>query len=306
MSWTEENLPKKLQLFLAYLEVEKGYSLSTIRAYGTDLKEFNVFLKKYNKSLDKPDKILKQDILSFIKYLYSQKLNKSSLARKLSSLRSFFKFLLKHKQITKNPVLGIRNPKQEKKIPRVLNVDQILSLLEVDLEPSPKNLRDLALAELIYGSGLRISEALGLDLNDVDLAQRVIVVMGKGQKERMLPLSEQSVKRLSKYLEQRNAFNPSLQEQAFFLGIRGKRLNRREANRILLRLAREAKFNFNLSPHTLRHSFATHLLQAGADLRVVQELLGHSRISTTQRYTHLNLETIISVYDKAHPKAKKE
>ncbi|KUJ96301.1 MAG: Tyrosine recombinase XerC [Desulfonauticus sp. 38_4375] len=304
MSWIEENLPHNLQVFIAYLEVEKGYSLATLRAYATDLKEFELFLNKVKKSLDSPEKIVKPDVLSFIQELYAKNLSKSSLARKLSSLRSFFRFLLKRKKIETNPLLGIKNPKQEKKIPRVLNVDQVINLLEVELEPSPKNLRDIALAELIYGSGLRISEALGLNLEDVDLGQRVVIVLGKGQKERMVPLSKKAAQRLLNYLRQREAFNPSLREQAFFLGIRGKRLNRRQANRILLRLAKEARLNFNLSPHTLRHTFATHLLQAGADLRTVQELLGHSRISTTQRYTHLNLETIMQIYDQAHPRAK--
>ncbi|MDQ7032079.1 MAG: tyrosine recombinase XerC [Desulfonauticus sp.] len=305
MSWTKENLPNNLQLFLAYLDIEKGYSKATLRAYARDLIDFEKHLNQQNKTLDLPEEITKQDILAFLNLLYSQNLEKSSLARKLSSLRGFFRFLLKRKKIQNNPILNIKNPKQNKKIPRVLNIDQILTLLETELEPTPKNLRDIALAELIYGSGLRISEALNLNLDHIDLGQEVVIVMGKGQKERLLPLSHKSIQRLQAYLEQRQAFNPSPQEQAFFLGTRGKRLHRREANRILLRLATKAKLNLHLSAHTLRHCFATHLLQAGADLRTVQELLGHKNISTTQRYTHLNLDTILKVYDKAHPLAQK-
>ncbi|SDO06036.1 integrase/recombinase XerC [Desulfonauticus submarinus] len=306
MSWTEENLPINLQIFLAYLDVEKGYSKATISAYGRDLIDFESYLQSVAKTLDSPQHIEKNDILSYLSSLYAKNLQKSSMARKLSSLRTFFNFLLKRKKISKNPILGIKNPKQDKKIPRVLNIDQILTLLETDLEPTPKNLRNLALAELIYGSGLRISEAIGLNLGDIDLGQNIVIVLGKGQKQRMVPISSKANKRLLNYLDQRQAFNPKPTEEAFFLGMRGKRLNRREANRILLKLAQQAKLDLNISPHTLRHSFATHLLQAGADLRTVQELLGHSRISTTQRYTHLNLDNIMKIYDTAHPLAKKK
>lgn len=208
--------------------------------------------------------------------------------------------------ITQNPCHGVRNPKQDKPQPKFLNVDQALSLMDVSLEPSPKGLRDTALAELLYGSGLRISEAIKLNLDDVDQGQMVIRVMGKGQRERMAPLTKPGREGIKRYVSQRHAFNPDPREHALFLGIRGKRLNRREAVRIIDRLARIATLPESISPHGLRHSFATHLLQSGADLRSVQELLGHSRISTTQRYTHLNLDEVTAVYDKAHPRNRNE
>ena len=306
MSWTSENLPETIQFFLAYLDVEKGYSNATLNSYGLDLTQWETFLKTRNKSNVRPDEINRADIHAYLAELHHQGLAKSSIARKLSSLRAFFRFLLKKKYIHQNPCQGLKNPRQDKPQPRVLNVDQALNLMQAELEPNPKNLRDIALAELLYGSGLRISEALNLDLDDIDLKQQIVRVRGKGSKEKLAPVTQAGCTRIKNYLEQRTAFNPDLNEHALFLGIRGKRLQRREANRILVRLSKLAGLPQAISPHVLRHSFATHLLQSGADLRSVQELLGHSRISTTQRYTHLNLETVIKIYDKAHPRAGKE
>jgi len=198
---------------------------------------------------------------------------------------------------------GIRNPKQEKRHPQVLNVDQAISVMEVALEPDPEGLRDIALAEVLYGSGLRISEAIGLDLNDLD--SDVIRVLGKGSKERIVPLSEAAMVRIRRYLEQRHAFiKDDYSEQALFLSVRaGKRLDRRQANRIIAKLGRLAGLPKDLHPHMLRHSFATHMLEAGADLRSVQELLGHENLTTTQRYTHLDMQHVMQVYDQAHPRA---
>ncbi len=306
MSWSAENVPEHLQIFLGYLDIEKGYSQATIAAYGADLLQFENFLNTRKKSSDHPREIARGDIHSFLVELHKLGFSKSSMSRKLSSLRSFFRFFLKNKMISQNPCQGVRNPRQDKPQPKFLNVDQALSLMDVSLEPSPKGLRDTALAELLYGSGLRISEAIKLNLDDVDQGQMVIRVMGKGQKERMAPLTEPGCEGIKRYVSQRHAFNPDPREYALFLGIRGKRLNRREAVRIIDRLARIATLPESISPHGLRHSFATHLLQSGADLRSVQELLGHSRISTTQRYTHLNLDEVTAVYDKAHPRNRNE
>jgi integrase/recombinase XerC len=306
MSWTAENLPENIQVFLAYLDVEKGYSQATSGAYGADLLQFEIFLKTRDKSCQSPLGIARADIHSFLVTLHKLGQSKSSMSRKLSSLRSFFRFLLKNKIITSNPCQGVKNPKQDRPHPVFLNVDQALSLMEASLDPSPKGLRDLALAELLYGSGLRVSEAINLDLDDFDHGQMMVRVMGKGQKERMAPLTNPGTDRIKRYISLRQAFDPDPRENALFLGVRGKRLNRREAARIIQRLAGIAALPQNISPHGLRHSFATHLLQGGADLRSVQELLGHSRISTTQKYTHLNLDEVTRIYDKAHPKAKDE
>lgn len=303
MSWTAENLPENIQVFLAYLDIEKGYSQATMAAYGSDLDQLENFLKSMEKSCGKPLDIHKSDIHAFLVFLHKAGISKSSMSRKLSSIRSFFRFLLKNKNITQNPCQGVRNPRQDRPQPDFLNVDQALILMEASLEPSPKALRDMALAELLYGSGLRVSEAINLDLDDVDPRQTLVRVMGKGQKERMSPLTKPGLERIKRYVSQRGAFEPDPRENALFLGMRGKRLNRREAARIIDRLARIVALPESISPHGLRHSFATHLLQGGADLRSVQELLGHSRISTTQRYTHLNLDEVTRVYDRAHPKA---
>ena len=289
--------------FLAHLSVEKGYSEATIRAYGTDLDQFEAYLARVKRTLEKPGRINRDHVRGYLSELHRQALSKTSMGRKLSSLRAFFKYLARHKEIAKDPMSGIRNPKQEKRNPQALNVDQAVSLMEAAIEPDPEGLRDLALAEVLYGSGLRISEALGLDLNDVD--SDVIRVFGKGSKERIVPLSDMAVKRLRRYMEQRHALlGDDYSEQALFLGSRtGQRLNRRQANRIVERLAKLAGLPTDVHPHMLRHSFATHLLEAGADLRSVQELLGHERLTTTQRYTHLDMQRLMQVYDRAHPRS---
>jgi len=289
--------------FLAFLSVEKGYSDATIRSYGTDLEQFQEYLKSRKRSLEKPGRIDRDLVRGFLAELHRRQLSKTSMGRKLSSLRAYFKYLLRHKQIAKDPMAGIRNPKQEKRHPQVLNVDQAVSMMEVAVTPDPEGLRDIALAEVLYGSGLRISEAVGLDLNDVD--SDVIRVVGKGSKERIVPLSGAAVKRIRRYMEQRHALlGGDYAEQALFVSVRaGKRLDRRQANRIVAKLAKLAGLPKDVHPHMLRHSFATHMLEAGADLRSVQELLGHENLTTTQRYTHLDMQHIMQVYDAAHPLA---
>lgn len=352
-----QSVPSKfLADFLAYLRLERGYSKATQEAYGRDLAQFEEFLQRENLSLEQPTQIGKQEVQRYLVFLHRLKTSKSSVARKLSTLRSFFKFLLRQGQIERLPLEGIRNPKQDKMQPVVINVDQAFALLENTLAkpdlnrpnkpnavnasippvcisssdlparnkqasgPTPKPkaaslqeqavmARDLALLELLYGSGLRISEALGLNAAALDPTCGYVRVMGKGSKQRQVPLSQASEQALEIWLRLRPcllASQPSLQEgqdePALFVGVRGQRLNRRQANRILEAHAAKAGLPQHISAHALRHSFATHLLEAGADMRSVQELLGHSRISTTQRYTHLNLARLLEVYDKAHPK----
>jgi integrase/recombinase XerC len=207
--------------------------------------------------------------------------------------------------LAQSPLAGLRNPKQESRQPRALNVDQATALMDAPARPGPEGIRDLALAELLYGSGLRISEALSLNVDDVRADRGFVRVLGKGGKERLAPLSEAAKLRLREYLDERHALAPGTTGQALFLGSRGGPLSRREAQRIVSRLAAQAGVGQNVHPHTLRHSFASHLLQAGADLRSVQEMLGHSRLSTTERYTHLDMRHIMEVYDKAHPYSEK-
>lgn len=301
-------LPDTGLAFLGYLDVEKGYSPATIAAYGNDLEHFQSWLEQRTQNtIDQPEHITRENIHGFMAWMHAQGTKKTSIGRRLSTLRSFFTYLAKQKRVSSNPVAGIKNPKQEKRHPKALNVDQALALMEAKAGSDAHGIRDIALAELLYGSGLRISEALGLCLNDVDCSSAMVRVMGKGSRERLAPLSDAGVVRMRSYLKVRGEFISDVQqqgqEQALFLGNRGGVLQRRQANRILSRLATLAGLPEQVHPHMLRHSFATHLLEAGADLRSVQELLGHQRLSTTQRYTHLTMTSLVQTYDKAHPGA---
>lgn len=301
-----------ISAFLKYLSVEKGYSSATVRAYGTDLTQFERWLTGTGVTLDTPQAVTRRHIQRFLAELHRESVKKSSVSRKLSSLRNFFHYLVRKKILASSPMLGIINPKQEKRQPRILNVDQSFAMLNETVQrrsleattPESVLLRDLALAELLYGAGLRISEALSLDIFSVDCSSDVVRVMGKGARERQVPMGEAARVALHNWLKVRPGFAQKTGETALFLGVSGRRLNRREAVRIIERLCLRAGLPQTISPHGLRHSFATHLLEAGADMRSVQELLGHSRLSTTQRYTHLNLATLMRAYDAAHPKAK--
>lgn len=299
--------------FLAWMEVQKGASPATLKAYGSDLAQLIEFLRGQDADLGRPESVTRRHVQAYLAWLFRQGEAKSSMARKLAAVRSFFRFQQRNGVVTENVAAQVRNPRQEKRHPRALNVDETFALLDAEhgqagtesAESVRLLCRDLALAELLYGSGLRISEALGLNIDDVQLSSRVLRVMGKGSRERLAPLSDTSCESLRAWLDER----PLLalpEEQALFVGSRGSRLNRREAARIVERLCRRAGLDFTVSPHSLRHSFATHLLSAGADLRSVQELLGHRRLTTTQRYTQVSLEHLMEAYDKAHPKATKK
>lgn len=286
------------------MQAQKGYSPASCLAYLKDLEQLEKFLISRNLNLDKPAEIGRRDLEAFVSYLFRAGLAKSSMARKLAAIRSFFRFLRMHGKIENNPAENLRNPRQEQRQPCVLNIDEVFEVLDSEPEATSPELacRDLALAELLYGSGLRISEALNLDLNDIRLETGIVRVMGKGKRERLCPLSDTSKEALQIWLSCRNTIANS-EEKAVFVGSRGARLNRRQATRIIAALCQSAGINKAVSPHALRHSFATHLLGSGADLRSVQELLGHKRLATTERYTHLSLEKIIAIYDAAHPRS---
>lgn len=327
-------LPDNALLFLAYIEFQKGASEATVKAYRSDLEEFEGYLLSSGQSMSRPEDIMKPDIQGFAAWLFRKGTARSSTARKMSALRSFFREMLRRRKIGSDPCAGVRNPKQDRRHPAMLNVDQMFDLLDdgrwtEDLSPggsrnAPKDnipdvpaphlpseeeallFRDTALIELLYGSGLRISEALGLDTGDVMREREHVIVMGKGGKERRVPLSDTCRQALDRWLHARDSVVHPPDEPALFLGSKGKRLDRRQAARILEERAVLSGIPQHISPHDLRHSFATHLLEGGADLRTVQELLGHSRISTTQRYTHLDLNALTRVYDASHPLAKAE
>lgn len=320
-------LPSSAKAFLAWIHLQRGLSDATHAAYARDLGQFEAYLQESGHSLARPAEVTRRHVEQFLARLFRDGQAKSSIARKLSALRALFRYLLRAKKISRNPAESVRNPKQEIRYPGALNVDEMFMLLgsvpsspaeattpgqvedaPTTSEPYPDQRRALhcrnqALAELLYGSGLRISEALGLDVTDVDADHCVARVLGKGAKERLAPLSDAGAAALKTWLAVRPLLT-SPTEQAVFVGSRGKRLNRRQAARILEDMRKSHGLARHVSPHALRHSFATHLLEGGADLRTVQELLGHARLSTTQRYTHVTLERLIQVYDKAHPLAR--
>lgn len=307
----------QLQAFSVFLTVEKGYSQATLEAYLRDILQFAELSAPDGVDINRPAQINRRHVQRWLMALNRENVGRASMGRKLSALRAFFRFLLRRGEISALPTQGIANPKAEHRHPRFLNVDQAQTILRKGTSAAEKNppdpalmARDLALAELLYGSGLRISEALALDVRDFRPGEAHIRVLGKGEKERLAALTEAARGALSAWLALRGEVaakaspeNAGGGETALFLGARGGRLDRRQAQRIIAELCQRAGLSQTVSPHGLRHSFATHLLEAGADLRAVQELLGHARISTTQRYTHLNLSKLMEVYDQAHPRA---
>lgn len=308
-------LPDMAEMYIGYLSIEKGYSSATVEAYARDLFQFEIYLHRTKNTLDVPENIRREHIRGFLAELHRVEIGKTSMGRKLSALRGFFKYMAKRKLVNHIPTEGVRNPKAPQKAPTALNVDQTFEVLnkkkQLAAESTRKRaygeeqlLRDLALAELLYGSGLRISEALRLDIFDVNANSGVVRVMGKGNKERVVPLSDTAKDAMNAWMAVRDKLDASGQESALFLGARGGRLNRRQAARLIEDLCKRVGLPQSVSPHSLRHSFATHLLEAGADMRSVQELLGHARLTTTQRYTHLTIAKLVEVYDKAHPGGK--
>ena len=301
--------------FVSWLTVERGAPATTRNAYAADLDQLVRALAGRGVDVGEPAGVTTRHIQAWVGQLYREGLAKSSMARKLAAARSFFRYLQRQGRVETNVAALVHNPRQERRQPRILNREETRALLDARPEqprgasasPEAARLRsrDLALAELLYGSGLRISEALSLNVDDIGLAGGMARVMGKGGRERMAPLADASVAALAAWLEDR-PYLAAVDSQALFVGARGARLNRREAARRIALLCREAGLAVTVSPHTLRHSFATHLLDAGADLRSVQELLGHKRLATTQRYTQVSLERLMRVYDQAHPRAKED
>ncbi len=299
--------------FLDDLRYRRNVSEATVQAYAADLDDLCCFLASRSIDPDKPDTVKKTDVQSWLASLFHKGLAKSTMARRLSAMRTFFKYLHAKGAVSGLSVIEVRNPKQEQHAPLALNADETAELLDngakkdaprargtTEEQEKALKLRDLALAELLYGSGLRISEALGLSNEAVIPENGYVRVFGKGARERLAPLSDTCIEALSAWQKVRPCIALK-DETALFTGARGARLDRREARRIIESLCKRAGLARTVSPHALRHSFATHLLDAGADLRAVQELLGHKRLSTTQRYTHVSLRHLVETYDHAHP-----
>lgn len=290
------SLDECIDKFIRYLEVERGVSAHTVRAYRKDLNEFSGYVKT------EPEKIDMFDVRGFIAEQISGGLNKVTVSRRLSSIRSFFKFLYREGYIKANPAKLVSNPRVPKLLPRYLTVDDIFSLIEKPEGIGFIPARDRAILELLYSSGLRVSELSGLNTDDLNIRESLIKIRGKGRKERIVPVGSKAIDAAKSYLIERMLLKS--RERALFLNRRGMRLTDRSVRRIVVKYARALAMNGKIGPHTLRHSFASHLLQGGADLRVIQELLGHSSLSTTQKYTHLDIRHLMDIYDKAHPFAK--
>lgn len=293
--------------FLDYLTYEKNSSVKTVAAYRDDLESFVRFLCNDYYTMERDQLELARvdhlTIRSYLAHLARRKLARSSMARHLSALRSFFKFLMREGLVEANPARTVATPKKEKYLPAVMQTSDVALLLEQPDPSTPLGVRDRAWLELLYASGLRISELIGVDIDDLELRSRLVKVHGKGSKERIVPFGTKAEEALRAWLTLRADLVNDPDEQAVFVNYKGQRITTRSIHRIFEGYLRDAALRHGISPHTMRHSFATHLLNAGADLRGIQELLGHSSLSTTQKYTHLNDWQLIAVYKKAHPRA---
>ena len=301
-----------LASFRTFLEVQRNLSEHTRRAYLADIAEYSEFLQsRDNISAQKtiPEAQM-ETIRAYMAFLYGRKLKKVSINRKVSSLRAFYKFLLREGVMKHDPAQGVQTPKMEKYMPTFLSVDEAFDLLNAFRDnSSASGLRNLAMLELFYSSGLRLAELAGLDTEDVHFDAALVKVRGKGKKERIVPVGAQALAAVRKYLsateDLRKEPSADLFKGALFLNERGKRITTRSIARMVDAATVKSGIGRKISPHALRHSFATHLLAAGADLRSIQEMLGHESLSTTQKYTAVNINRLMEVYDKAHPRAKR-
>lgn len=300
-------MEREIKKFIDHLRYERNLSEETIRSYSADLAQFSGFLDEEFEA-GKKHRAKDVDVLSirsFVGFLHKERRKKSSIERKIVAIRSFFRYLCKEGILNSNPASAISLPKKEKRLPKYLSVDEIFHFLNSPDKTTPQGKRDSAILELLYATGIRVSELVGLNLNDVDFREMTIRVIGKGKKERLLPFGSKALETMKEYLL---VFSPKREKgpspDAFFLNLRGGRLTSRSVRRIVDKYIKQTSIMTKISPHSIRHSFATHLLNAGADLRSIQELLGHSSLSTTQKYTHLDAAKLMEVYDKAHPRAR--
>ncbi len=300
-----------IESFVRYLEIGKNYSFNTVKGYRADLYQFAAFLEErleLNKKDVRVESIDITRIREYLAFLFTR-LKRKTIARKLSALRSFFVFLEKRGIVTVNPAAEISSPRLEKTIPVYLSVDEMFRLLEGADRRDPLGLRDLAILETLYSTGLRAGELTSLNFADVSFEERLVRVRGKGGKERVVPIGRRAAATLEHYLRAVESLRKKKQWNekgggALFVNFRGGRLTSRSVRSIVKRYAGRSGAPSDISPHSMRHSFATHLMDGGADLRSVQELLGHSSLSTTQRYTHVSLDRLMEVYDKSHPRSK--
>ena len=306
-------MEKLIEQFLEHLRYERNVSTHTLRNYASDLQQFVNFLAPEDASGKRPtfpevSEIDHLTIREWMSELHNAQKTKSSIARKLAALRTFFQFLVREGTIELNPAKLVSTPRQEKKLPKHLSIEEAIRFIETpDLE-TDLGKRDRAMLELMYATGIRVAELTTLNLADVDFRNQLIRVTGKRRKQRIVPFGDPAAEAIRNYLTVRDKFlfNAPVSkrdDEALFLNYQGTRITTRSVGRMVEKYIRICAGMHNISPHALRHSFATHLLDSGADLRDIQELLGHARLSTTQVYTHVSMEKLVAVYDKAHPKA---
>ena len=303
-------LEEYLQQFLQHLRYERNLSAHTLRNYSSDLGQFRDHLFKIDRRTDVPvSEIDHLTIREWMSHLHADNRKKTSIARKLASLRTFFQFLVREGVLENNPAKLVATPRIERKLPNHLSMEDAVRFIETPDLNTDLGKRDRAILEFLYATGMRVGELVGLNLKDIDFREKLVRVTGKRKKQRILPFGEPSLQALMFYLnETRAAFLQNCppaerDEQAVFLNYQGTRITTRSVGRMVDKYIKLCADIHDISPHSLRHSFATHLLDSGADLRDIQELLGHARLSTTQIYTHISMEKLIEVYDRSHPKA---
>jgi integrase/recombinase XerD len=290
--------------FMDYIGFEKGLTGNTQAAYKRDLKKFLTYLTKYHPTLLKWEEVTKKEIISFLAWEMDEGAANATVARNLSSIKSFYKFMVMEDHIAINPTTDLETPKINRKLPRVLSIEEVDKLIEQCKVMLPLGLRDRAMLELMYGTGLRVSELLSLQIDDINFTAGFLRCLGKGRKERIVPVNNSSVLWVERYLARsRNTLVKSQYERTLFLNAHGHPLSRQGFFKLLAQYGEKSGIKKEITPHTLRHSFATHLLENGADLRAVQEMLGHADISTTQIYTHITRSRIREVYQQCHPRA---
>lgn len=296
-----------IEEFINFIRVERQYSNHSITAYAKDLSELAIYIDE--EKLGSNIKVVDFYVLrGFITTLYDKELSKSSIERKISTLKSFFKFLYRRGIIADNPARMLKFPKKEKYLPNVFNVDDIFTLLDLPDKSTPMGMRDALILELLYGTGVRVSELVGLDRNAVDLNGMRILVRGKGKKERIVPLAPELISLIKDYYKVMYDIVSEgrvVESDALIINRLGSRMTDRTIRRVVEAYLKKAGLPLDYSPHSFRHTFATHLLEGGADLRSIQELLGHESLATTQKYTHSDLASLLKVYDDTHPMAKK-
>lgn len=297
-----------IEEFINFIRVERQYSNHSITAYAKDLSELAIYIDE--EKLGSNIKVVDFYVLrGFITTLYDKELSKSSIERKISTLKSFFKFLYRRGIIADNPARMLKFPKKEKYLPNVFNVDDIFTLLDLPDKSTPMGMRDALILELLYGTGVRVSELVGLDRNAVDLNGMRILVRGKGKKERIVPLAPELISLIKDYYKVMYDIVSEgrvVESDALIINRLGTRMTDRTIRRVVETYLKKAGLPLDYSPHSFRHTFATHLLEGGADLRSIQELLGHESLATTQKYTHSDLASLLKVYDETHPMAKKD